>query len=198
MQATNRSYFSIAGLAIQSVQTRTASGQIGHDPTLGAAKAGSLTTRTDDNTGIVTCSEGHGIQSLDVVDVYWADGVRYGMVATVTVNAVAVEGGAGEALPAQATAVTVGVTTNLDTDFDGDLLEMIAAHSTKRAMIVFLDVDDVVLKAVELTAGEAWAWSSGGDIANPLTGNPVAYVLVSNGDSAAAAAVKLGILYSSS
>ena len=90
--ATNNSYINVGGLTIQSTVTRTASGQISHDVTLPAGKAGTLTTRTDDNTGVATLGTGHGIVQNDVVDVYWAAGVRYGMdVTAVNGNAVTVD-----------------------------------------------------------------------------------------------------------
>ena len=80
--------------------TRTASSQIGHEtaPQLPAAKAGTLSARTDDNTGVVTLAAGHGLEVGDVVDVYWSGSgnYRYGMdVTVVDGNDVTVDGGAG-------------------------------------------------------------------------------------------------------
>ena len=90
-----------------------------------AAKTGSLSTRTDDNTGVATLSTGHGILTNDVVDVYWDGGVRFGMLATVSGNAVSLDGGAGDNLPAQDTAVTVVKQTPIEVNFDGDTLKII-------------------------------------------------------------------------
>lgn len=65
---------------------------------------GQLTTRTDDDTGVVTVisdsNDGHGITTSSTVDVYWQSGQRIGMsVSAVTNKAVTVDGGAGDALP---------------------------------------------------------------------------------------------------
>jgi len=191
---------SVGGLSIQSTVTRTASSQIGHesDPQLPAAKAGTLTTRTDDNTGVVTLAAGHEIEVGDVVDVYWSGSgnYRYGMdVTVVDGNDVTVDGGAGANLPAEDTAVTVGVQVAIDTDFDGDLVKMIVACSTYRGHIAFRDATPTVLKEAELPAGEAWGWISDQGIANPLAGNPVNDIKVSNGDSSGTATLRIGVLY---
>jgi hypothetical protein len=198
---------SIAGLSIQASRTRTASGQISHEVTIPAAKTGTLTTRTDDDEGIFTLAAGHGLVVDDVIDVYWAGGIRYGMkVSAVNGNDVTAGGvggpGAGDVLPDQGTAVTVSKQVTVDTDFDGDKLEMIvvantAQANTKRAHFDFQDSGGLSLKAQELAGADPWDWSADTSIANPLAGNPVDRVKLSNGDSAAAAQVKIGVLYNS-
>ena len=87
---------------------------------------GTLGTRTDDDTGVVTLSTGHGIATSDVVDVYWSGGVRYGMTATVSTNDVTVDGGSGDVLPAQDTAtMTVVEQIDWEINFDGDDAQII-------------------------------------------------------------------------
>ena len=88
---------------------------------------GSLTTRTDDDTGVVTAATGHGIENGDVVDVYWIGGMRYGMdVTDVTGSAITVDGGTGTVLPAQAFAITAIVEQiDWEMDFDGDDVQII-------------------------------------------------------------------------
>ena len=191
---------SVGGLSIQSTVTRTASSQIGHEsaPQLPAAKAGTLSTRTDDNTGVVTLAAGHGLEMGDVVDVYWSGSgnYRYGMdVTAVDGNDVTVDGGAGANLPAQDTAVTVAEQVTIDTDFGGDLVKMIVACATYRGHIAFRDATPTVLKEVELPAGESWAWVADQGIANPLAGNPVNDIKASNGDSSGPATLRIGVLY---
>lgn len=187
---------SIAGLSIQSKIERTAPGQIGQEVPLPAAKAGSLTTRTDDDTGVVTLSTGHGIVSTDVVDAYWADGVRYGMVATVSANDVTVEGGAGDVLPADETAVNLAKQVTIDTDFLGNLVKAIVASSTLRGNIEFREAA-ATAAGVKLPAGESWRWFSEQGITNPLAGKAIASIQASCGNSSAAATLKLGVLYNS-
>ena len=196
--ATNSSYVNIGGLTIQSSLSRAASGQISHQLELAAGKAGTLTTRTDDDTGEATLSAGHGLQENDIVDVYWEGGVRYGMTVGVVVGTVVpIDQGAGDVLASQGSDLVVCKVTVVDTDFDGDLIEMIAAHATKRGHLAFRDSGGVVLKAVELVAEEMWFWADDTDITNPLSGNPVDNIRVSNGDSAAASTLKIAVLYDS-
>lgn len=80
----------------------------GSGVTLNPAYAGSLTTRTDANTGVVTTTNTPtGIATNDIVDVYWSGGRRRQMVATVSGSAITVDGGSGDDLPALSTAVVI-------------------------------------------------------------------------------------------
>lgn len=86
--------------------------------TLAAAVAGTLTTRTDANTGVVTVAAGHGITASDFVAVGWTDSEgrltcrMYCDVTAVTATTISIDLGAGTDLPALATEVTVGIVTN--------------------------------------------------------------------------------------
>lgn len=206
MTGTLQSVASLAGLSISSVVQREASGGVAQSPSLPAAKAGTLTTRTGDGAGAITLGAGHGLHQNDVVDVYWGTalasfGVRYGVkIDAVNGNDVSFDdtpAAGGDVLPAQGTAVTVSKQVTIDTDFDGDLLEMIAAACDRRAHLDFQDAGGASLKAVTLLAGEIWSWFSGSGVTNPLSGNPVGSIKASNADSAAAATLKIGLLYDS-
>jgi hypothetical protein len=198
MNGTISSTIYVGGVVLQSTKSRTAGGQIGLEESLPAGNAGTLSTRTDDNTGVVTLGEGHGLAVNDVVDLYWAAGLRYGMTVTaVNGNAVSVDGGTGDVLPAQGTAIVCTKVVDLICVFDGDLLSMIAAQSDKRSHIVFRSAVPADIEAVELTANEDWEWVIDTVIQNPLAGGDVATVRASNGDSAAAATLKVGVLYDS-
>ena len=187
----------VAGIYIQSVITRTGTGTIAQVVPLPAAKAGNLSTRTDNNTGVATLAGGHGIINTNVCNLFWSAGCRAGMVATVATNAVTLDGGAGDVLPAENSAVTVSKQVVIDTDFDGDLLEMIAMVSSLKAHVDFLDAGSAVLLAKDLTAVEDFSWVANTGVANPLTGNAVASMAASCGDSSAAATLTLGALYDS-
>ena len=128
---------SIGGISVQSSVTRTEAGQIGHEVALPAGKAGTLTTRTSDTVGDATLATGHGIETGDLVDVYWEGGVRYG-VTVGTVSGLAVpltDSGAGDVLPADETPIVIGLVTVIDTDFVGNNVAMIAALTTKRSHV---------------------------------------------------------------
>ncbi len=80
---------------------------------LGSAQPGSLTTRTDADTGVVTApnSRGlaHGITDSHTVSVWWPGGRRTAMtVSSVTGTAITVDGGAGDNFPVLGTAVEIG------------------------------------------------------------------------------------------
>jgi hypothetical protein len=75
--------------------------------------AGTLGTRTDNDTGVATLGAGHGIVN-GTVDVYWGNGsIRYGMTASVSGNDVTLDGGLGANLPSQGTAVVVSPRVNV-------------------------------------------------------------------------------------
>ena len=54
-------------------------------------------------------------------------------------------GASGDVLPDEADAITASVPSTIDTDFDGDLLEMIVAYATYLGHVTFCDVGDAVL-----------------------------------------------------
>lgn len=73
---------------------------------LADARAGTLATRTGDDAGTVTFGAGHGFVTGDLVELKWAGGERREMSATVAGVAVTLDGGTGDALPVETTAVT--------------------------------------------------------------------------------------------
>ena len=70
---------SLPGVHLQSRIHRTASGGLPPQHlTLPAGKPGSVDYRAGDDWANFLCV-GHGIGPTDTADVYWADGVRYGI-----------------------------------------------------------------------------------------------------------------------
>ena len=194
---TMTTQISLAGIIANSACSRTDTGQISHEVTLPAGNAGALSTRTDDDTGVATVAEGHGITDADTVNVFWADGCRYGMtVSAYTGTTVTMDGGSGDNFPTQDTVIVVAAQVTINTDFDGDDVQMIAAWSSLRAHIDFQNDTPASLCAVELTATEAWSWVYGQGFTNPLTGDPVDTILASAG-TAAETTLKIGVLYDS-
>ena len=165
-------------------------------PAVAAAKIGSLTTRTDDNTGVATLSTGHSILTNDVVDVYWDGGVRFGMLATVSGNAVSLDGGAGDNLPAQDTACTVVKQTEIEVNFDGDTLEIIGifyrntADTGAKAHLDLQDAGNASIEEVDLVhekanGGCSKIWNIEGGDTNVFSGNRITHGAASH-DSASA------------
>jgi hypothetical protein len=185
--ATLTTNLTIGGLTVNSRAVREGETQISHDVEIPAAKTGTLSTRSDNDTGVVTLGEGHGITDADTVDVYWTGGMRYGMTVTgYDTTTITVDVGSGDNFPIATTAVIVGVRVTIDSDFDGDNVTMIAAYCAERAHVNFREEDETSILAVELTAGEAWVWLSDVGAANPLTGDPVGEIIVTQTGTSAA------------
>ena len=188
------------GINFTSSVSRQAEGQISHVVVLPAGVAGAISA-----TGVDGLVEGHGIEASDVIDVHWSDPAdgshkcRRGLtVDTAGATSIAFDedpAGAGDALPAEDTAVVVSVQVSIDTDFDGDLVQMVAVKTAQRAMVDFRKTGASLL-AIKCVAGEAWSWASGQSVANPLTGDPVDAIVVSNG-SVSETTMYVGILYES-
>lgn len=200
LTATITSSYSVGGIAFVSTASRQAEGQIGHVLTLPAGVAGAISA-----AGVDGLATGHGILDTDTVDVHWDDPTdgshkcRRGLaVDTVAANAITFDNdpaAEGDALPAEDTAVVVSLRVTVNTDFDGDDVEVVAARCTQRAVVDFRAAA-ASLAAVKLPAGEAWSWMSDQGAANPLTGDPVDTVVASNG-TVTEATLNLGALYQS-
>lgn len=170
MDATLNQVASVGGISATSTVSRSSDGGDGRDPTLLAAAAGSLTTRTDDNTGQITVTS-HTINPGETVDVGWVGGRRRGMTVTATSGTtITVDGGSGDVLPAQDTAVTCAEQETVEMDFDGTALTFLVVQVDYRASIEFQDSGGSALKSLDLAAGEMFAWVSDQGTTTPVNG----------------------------
>lgn len=139
----------IDGTTQQQVSTITGTAAPKFNFSLAAASTGTLTTRTDDNTGVVTAASGHGIITNDVVCVFWTDTngdlqYRSGMTATVATNAITVDGGDGttgiSVLPAADTAVTISKLDSQTLDADPNIaaLEILSISAGSNSLLAQL------------------------------------------------------------
>lgn len=187
----------IGGVVISGTTTRTRSGETPtplDDNAIPAGKVGSLTTRTDNDTGVATMVAGHGFVTNDVVDVYWDGGVRYNMTATVATNAVTVDGGAGDNLPAQATALVVSLRRIATFTFDPAQVQLLAAKADQRASIRFM-ATAVVAKALDLASDEVYSWvADDDDEVDPIGTDPITAIHFSSGYSGGTNRVRVGQL----
>jgi len=140
--------------------------------------AGVLSTRTDDNTGVVTAA-GHAFTDGMVVDVFWTGGVRYGMVVGSAATTFAIDGGAGDVLPVATTAITVCEQKKLDAAFDGDEMTVLAMSFSSDGKATICTSADVVLATFDLTAGISYIWHTAKST-TPVTGDPAAYIALTN------------------
>jgi hypothetical protein len=121
----------VGDVSIDATVSRDYEGSITHQGLLPAGKAGTLTTRTDDDTGEATLGDGHGILTGDEVDIFWCGGCRYGVtVGTVAGNVVPFGApggeGAGDNLPAQTTALVMTKRVPIEALFTGNKLKLAA------------------------------------------------------------------------
>lgn len=192
MQAAVATEVSVVGLSFRRSLTVSTDGAVIKNPSLAAAKTGALTTRTDNNTGVLTMDSGHGIGTGNRLDVYWTNtdgtqGRRYGMtVGTVATDEVPIDGGAGDNLPADETAVTAMV-PQLETfvvtaaDVTGLFVGCGGAGTA-----VFRESDTTLVVAVSTDGPtDAYVWESTNGATTPL-GADVADVYLSHGDSSQA------------
>lgn len=172
---------SVAGVDFTSRVTKTSDGVSAVNGEIIAAKNGTLTTRTDADTGVVTVV-GHGIQLGDKVDIYWsAGGVMYKQelceATAVNGNDVTFDNGSGTSLPNQGTAVFVCKVSSFAFSVNS-LPAMLAVFVAKAATVRLMEVDTLRM-TLNLGAEEAYAWSAGGYEQAPLAGSPVTRISAS-------------------
>lgn len=182
----------IAGDVFTQTLTATGNAVERASPSVPAAKTGTLATRTDDNTGVATMASGHGFATNDKVDLFWNGGSRRNMTATVATNAVTLDGGSGDNLPAVDAAVTAMLPTQVQVDLDGDDVDALASYCPVSGWVVYRDSSDAVLLAHQIlpNLGGGSVWVSGDGVTNPLAGVVVENVLFSHGDSTQAQTMK--------
>lgn len=142
-------------------------------PTVPGAKTGTLTTRTDNDTGVATMAGGHGFATSDKIDLFWAGGSRRNMTATVSVNAVTLDGGSGDNLPVVSTAVTAMKPHEVAFSVEGDDLVALAASSPQRGWIVLIDDADAEALVYEFESNSGQPWAEGNGITNPVAGDTI-------------------------
>lgn len=172
---------------------------VGHEgvaETVPVAKVGELTTRTDDDTGVVTFVTGHGFSTSDLIDLFWTiDGVpgsRRAMTATVAGDAVTLDGGSGDNLPALSTDVTGMVPSEYEFSMDGDDLVLLGVRSNAQGWIVFVDsgAADIAAATYRFDAAGGYAWADEMGTTNPLAGETVGTVKFSHANSSTAQAMR--------
>jgi len=195
-----RESISLGGNSAASQSTVTADGLAGTTATVGPAKTGQLTARTDADTGTLTMTGGHGITTGVRLDVYWEGGSRRGMtVGTVATNSVPIDAGAGDDLPANLTSITACVPHEEAVAVVGDDVVAIEYYASRRGTIVVADGSDAEITATIDGLGNgnerSQLWFETRDPANPVASETVAKVFFSCGDSAQAADLRAQFLY---
>lgn len=150
--------------------------------TLTAPKLATSWVKTDADTAACDIPAGHGWgDGAHNVDVFFAAGMRYGVVGTVSTNAVALEGGTGTDFPASAdTTCVVALQQQVNVSIDGDLAKLVGVNATVPAHVTFEDASSDVIRALTLAANEPDMWDDE-KATNPYTGDPITKAMVTNG-----------------
>jgi hypothetical protein len=190
-QITHSQSITGGGVTIQTLPVvRTSSAYIGLEDTLTAAKAGTLSTRTDANTGTLTMEASHGITTGQIIDLYWSGGVQYGVtVGTVSVNSVPIDLGIGDDLPIATTAITAVVQTSMNLTIDGDntaiiavVVETIDSALRTAGHVQFRDVSNNEIAELDFVTNVPRIWDITGGSANPFTGAVITNLKSSQGN----------------
>ena len=176
--------YSVGGVGGQASISKTADGGEPRSVSLAAATQCVANTfvMTDANTAACDLSGGHGLVT-DVYDVYWTDGVRYGVTGTVTSNSVALEGGEGDDFPATNTSVTLAAQQEITIPITGNGASVILAHPTVRSHVDFQGSDNTSHWQHDIAANEPLFWCSESGIDNPILGDTVSKVMASTGST---------------
>ncbi len=194
---------SVGGRSFSTNLSVTGDNRHPSSPTVGVAEAGTLTTRTDANTGIITMtSGGHTIATADIVDVYWTLlGVdyqrRHMTVGTVATTSVPIDGGAGDDLPATTTALTIKKEVKEgELALDGDDVVGIAMKAPSyRGQITIRQSDGTEILSKNLAAGAAFIWSDTSGETNPVAGSTIGNVTFTQAGTSASQEMVCDILY---
>jgi len=197
------STITVGNQTISVATTRSGATEVGATETLAVAKVGTLSTRTDNNTGILTMAASHGITTGATIDLYWVGGIRRGMtVGTVSVNSVPIDLGAGDNLPAQDTAIVACVVTTITQVVTAASILLVGVGMSRRGSVEFQQSDGTPILSLHLGAADALAaatpsaegfdWSSSQGVTTPF-GADVGKVVISNGSSAGTNVFKYGL-----
>lgn len=186
-----------AGVTISSGSSYSGDGSASCEVTIPSGKSGTLSTRTDNDTGVATVSTGHGITTSDKVSVFWTGGRRYNMTVTATTSTtISIDVGSGDNLPTAATAIVVSKDTNVVLSVDGDNAELFALSmdvpndQTSKAFVRAYDgAADVATFDMTISTPLVYPISSG--ITNPITGNVVTSFYASNGNATTDATLRI-------
>jgi hypothetical protein len=139
-----------------------------------AAKPGTLSTRTDNNTGTLTMEGGHGITTGDLVDIFWTDGngdvqsQKVVTVGTVSGNSVPFDLGSGTNLPAQGTSVTVMVLQYEPVVIGANNISSITISSTGKLNVHVYDDGLVYVSTIVVEAGGCFSWNNQTGLTTPI------------------------------
>ena len=199
----------IMGVQFSGGLTRSHSGGGLWTPNLPAAYLGTAWSKATATTGTYTLPAGHGINTADIVDVFWPGGSALGVtVGTIAGNSCPLSGGVLPNGPGAGGTVsypnsdgtnTIGMTLVKTTVLSagiGTALAVLALAGSYRFGIELRSVTPTLLFSADIAAGEFYNWAELTAIAtSPLGGTANATIRLGNANSAAINPVNIAALY---
>lgn len=205
-----RKSYTIGGKQLSSEKNIDTIAEIVRQKDIPIAYEGNLTTRTDDNTGVITLDvvdAGDNFVATDRVDVYWevagVKGHRRGMkVSSVASEAITVgtaggDEGLGDNFPIATTPVQLAKSLVYDFRFDGSDAAILAFQVDARAIIVLTGDDDAEDYAQHFQSAMADGWDSESGEANPIAGDVITKVYISHNNIEEVKSITVGVGLSS-
>lgn len=193
----------IAGLPATSKINRTATGGIAQSPTMPKANAAVLTTRSSEDSGVVTLTGSHGIEVGDFIDIYHGTtGLTFDAVVTnVTGAAVTFDNALGGELPPEDDAVIVAKTVMLDTDFDPGYMQAIFMRCPGKGRVGVYSSDGHRSTSQIYDGEPSLWWKSRPNQIPPLAAlmpsETVDFMRVSHTDTTKPQVMNIGVVYDS-
>jgi hypothetical protein len=166
-----------------------------------AAKAGTLTTRTDDDTGVITLAASHGIGTSDTVDLYSAttgELLRKDVdVTSADSTTIGINAGTGSNLPADESPIIVCkqrpfLPTILPATIQilGVQLK-IPGDTVTKGRVAFSTAAPVVAADMSLVAGQGQIFNVAGGESNPLGADAIVSGVLSHANTTLAAQLQI-------
>lgn len=185
---TNRSTTTL-GEKITEPLSITGNNGVAFDFVIPGAKVGELTTRTDNNTGVLTMAAGHGFTTDYPGDptrlmVFWTNaGVtewRWMFINEVDGNDVTVDGGEGYNLPTVNTAITAMVEVRKKLAVPANALQAFAYQANAQTFVTgfAIGATEMLFNAL-VDSNRIFEWQKGNGRTNPVSTSSFGTVLVS-------------------
>lgn len=185
MQAAITIEANFAGKTVEKSVTITSDGGIVRDPTIAAAKTGTLTTRASGTAGTLTMTTGHGFTTGVRVHLYWSGGsCEIPVLGTVSTNSCPFTGAVGDALPVVDTAITAMIpqSENMVIATPADIVG-ISVSCNVPARATFRDNGPTDVLRAQVTDDSDYLWDGTGDNDLADESDPIATVHLSHGDA---------------
>jgi hypothetical protein len=171
----------IGGRTLSGLQSRTDESIELQEIDIPAGKAGTLTTRTDDNTGVITVASGHGITDADTVVVSWDGGIQRGVdVTATTATTISIDLGVGTNLPIATSAVVVAKTVSSILSVASNALKLLVIQNTNRVSCVVNDASNGALITLDIATGEGYQWVTSNGFAIPVSTTAIGELEIAN------------------